>query len=102
MDKLLPKEVSALSELPQYNNRSIDLTPQLDFSKFTLHEGDEEIKDIYLRMARGIGDGLVSKGLVEVEPYVYEVKLHGRVLHYQVNVMGRDATNGQLYSVYLM
>ena len=58
--------------------------------------------EVYLRLARGIGYMFDSKGLVEVMPYVYSINLHGKVIHYQVNVLGRDPTNGQLYSAYLM
>ena len=96
------KEVSSLSELPKYNNRSIDLTRELDFSQFTFSEDKEELIKAYLRIARGIGYMFDSKGFVEVVPWVYSVNLHGKVIHYQVNVQGRDATTGQLYSVYLM
>ena len=102
MDKLLPKEVSSLSELPQYNNRSIDVPPSdLDFSAFVLRENDKSA-DIYTRLAVGIGHLFISNGLVEVESYVYHVKLRGKIVHYQVNVLGRDPITGQAHSTYLM
>ena len=102
MDKQPPKEVSSLSELPQYNNRSIDLTRDLDFSNFQFFGDDLGAFDIYLRIAQGIGDLFKWEGFVEVVPYVYSVKLRGKVTHHQINVQGRDPTTGQLYSAYLM
>ena len=100
MDK--PIEVSSLSKLPQYNNVTIDRTLDLDFSQVTLYESDKSVFDIYKRIALGIGDLFVSEGLVEVVSFVYSPKRHGKVIHHQINVMGRNPKTGQLHSAYLM
>ena len=100
MAKLSKKDVSSLSKLPQYNNRTIDMTPDLDFSQVVLY--DESSYKTYKRIAVGIGDLFESQGLVEVKSYVYNIKLYGRVIHHQINVMGRDPKTGQPHSAYLM
>ena len=97
-----PKEVSSLSELPKYNNRSIDMTSDLDFSQDVLEGDDLGSFEVYQRIALNIGDMFDAWDLVEVESYVYNIKRHGRVIHRQVHVIGRDPTNGQRYSAYLM
>ena len=63
---------------------------------------DDEIGDIYKRMAIAVGALFEDKGLVEIETYVYNVNLHGKVIHNQVNTLGRCPDTGQPYSVYLM
>ena len=81
----LPKVVSSLSKLPKYGARTIDIRP-----------------DIYKKICLGIASLFEAKGLVEIEAYVYNVNLKGKVIHYQINVMGRESETGQRYSTYLM
>lgn len=98
----LPKVVSSLSKLPKYGARTIDIRPQdLDFTLFELKEHDD-IPDIYKKICLGIASLFEAKGLVEIEAYVYNVNLKGKVIHYQINVMGRESETGQRYSTYLM
>lgn len=96
------KPDSTLTHLPKFNNRSIDVPPcDLDFAQFALKE-EGDIFDVYKSLSLGIAYLFEQKGLVEIEAYVYNVNLRGKVIHYQVNVLGRSPETGQLYTVYLM
>lgn len=93
---------SRLTHLPRFNNRNIDIRPEdLNFSRVGLAVTDE-IDEIYKRIAIALADMFEAKGLVEIESFVYNINLHGRVIHHQVNVLGRSPETGQRYSVYLM